>query len=166
MLCLIRNEYCITTFVKINQMKKITLIFLLFLSVGTFAQQINWKTIEEAETLQKANPNKPLFIDIYTDWCGWCKKMDKTTFLDKSVVKAINDKYIPVKLNAELNKDINFKGHKFSFLNTGKNGVNTLVYHLLQGEMSFPSYVVLTNDGKITNIIRGYFNAKELTEQL
>ena len=147
-------------------MKKITLIFLLFLSVGAFAQQINWKTIEEAEVLQKANPNKPLFIDIYTDWCGWCKKMDKTTFTDKSVAKIINEKYIPVKFDAEQKKEINFKGHKFTFLATGRSGINTLAYHLLQGEMSYPSYVVLTNEGTITNIIRGYFNAKELSEQL
>ena len=40
--------------------------------------KIKWISIEEAEKLNKENPKK-IMIDVYTDWCGWCKKMDKDT---------------------------------------------------------------------------------------
>lgn len=70
---------------------------------------INWITIEEAEKLTKENP-KHVFVDVYTDWCGWCKKMDKSTFTDPEVVKYVNQHFYAVKLNAESDKKINVKG--------------------------------------------------------
>ena len=54
--------------------KSVTLIFFVLVSLISFSQQkIKWYTIEEAEKLNKKDP-RPIFIDTYTDWCGWCKK--------------------------------------------------------------------------------------------
>ena len=47
---------------------------------------------EEAVAKSEKAPKK-LFIDVYTDWCGWCKKMDKTTFAETEVAKYINENY-------------------------------------------------------------------------
>ncbi|MFY8033451.1 MAG: thioredoxin family protein [Flexibacteraceae bacterium] len=57
-------------------------------------------TFEEALKASKKQ-NKPVFIDAYTDWCGWCKKMDKSTFADAKVVEELNSKFIVVKMNME-----------------------------------------------------------------
>lgn len=70
---------------------------------------INWVTIEEAEQLTKENPRK-IFVDVYTDWCGWCKKMDKSTFADPDVVEYVNKHFYAVKLDAESDQKINLKG--------------------------------------------------------
>ena len=40
-------------------------------------------------------------IDCYTDWCGWCKVMDKKTFSDPKIIERINEKYIAIKFNPE-----------------------------------------------------------------
>lgn len=155
---------------KSQTMKNIFLGIALFLGIFINAQEaapkeIQWVSIEEADSLQEKNPEKPLFIDIYTDWCGWCKKMDKSTFMDEQIVAKINSDYIPVKLDAETKKDISFKGNTFSYLKAGRSGVNTLAYHLLQGQLSFPSYVIF-KDNSITHILRGFLSTEELMSTL
>lgn len=68
---------------------------------------IKWMSMEEAYNASKV-VNKPLFIDVYTSWCGWCKRMDQTTFKDPVVAGYINSFFHPVKFNAETNDTINF----------------------------------------------------------
>ena len=81
-------------------MKYIVLIFLgLTLSFATQAQ-IKWLKFEEAIALNAQNP-KMIIVDVYTDWCGWCKKMDKETFTDPKVIAYISQNFYAVKLNAE-----------------------------------------------------------------
>jgi len=76
-------------------------------------QGINWVTIEEAQELTLQEPRK-IIMDVYTDWCGWCKKMDKTTFADEDVVEYVNQNFYAVKFNAEADKKFSFKGQEFS----------------------------------------------------
>jgi thioredoxin-related protein len=45
--------------------------------------------------------HKKILVDVYTDWCVWCKTMDKKTYTDTGVVSYIKEHFIPVKLNAE-----------------------------------------------------------------
>ncbi len=73
------------------------------------AAGINWLTIEEAQEMGKKQP-RSVFVDVYTDWCGWCKKMDKSTFQNAEVIKYVNDNYYAVKLNAESNETVTFNG--------------------------------------------------------
>jgi len=75
--------------------------------------KINWLTIEEAQALAEENPKK-VIMDVYTDWCGWCKKMDKTTFADENVVEYVNENFYAVKLKADSNDKVTFKGQEFS----------------------------------------------------
>jgi uncharacterized protein YyaL (SSP411 family) len=49
-------------------------------------EAVNWVTFEQAVELSKKDKRK-VFIDVYTDWCGWCKVMDKNTFSDPKVAK-------------------------------------------------------------------------------
>ncbi len=62
---------------------------------------VQWITWEEAMELSKTEPRK-IVVDVYTDWCGWCKKMDKATFQDEEIVEYINENYYAIKFNAEM----------------------------------------------------------------
>lgn len=134
------------------------ILFTLFGTLTSCAQQntgakINWLTFEEAEKQFKANP-KPILVDIYTDWCGWCKKMDKVTYSHPEVIKYINANYYPVKFDAESKEKIALFGKTFE-----NNGVavgprkppHDLASFLLSGKMSYPSTVFIKmNNGTIS----------------
>ncbi|MBY5950253.1 thioredoxin fold domain-containing protein [Algoriphagus marincola] len=92
----------------------LTLGLLFFASIGYSQDQITWLKFEEAVAANQSDP-KMLLVDVYTDWCGWCKKMDKETFTDPKVVKYVNENFYAVKLNAEDNeRTFDFMGKKFS----------------------------------------------------
>ncbi|WP_445738233.1 thioredoxin family protein [Mariniflexile sp.] len=96
-------------------MKKVVFILAIAVitSVNSFAQEINWVTLEKAIELQKKNPKK-IMMDVYTNWCGPCKMLDKNTFQNPDVANYVNANYYAVKFNAEGNEKINYKGKTFS----------------------------------------------------
>ena len=135
------------------------LIVALFLAAANFAQaqeKIEWLKFEEAVAATEANP-KMLIVDVYTDWCGWCKKMDKETFTDPAVIKYINEKFYAVKMNAEDNKrEFDFKGKKYS---EAKMAATMRV-------QSYPNFVII--DPTLQNITQlpGYRQPTEFLEGL
>jgi len=158
-------------------MKNLATILFVLISTCAFAQdkamtgtagadtKINWMTWEEAYEANKKEPRK-IFIDVYTDWCGWCKKMDKSTFIDASVVKELNENFYAVKFDAEMKKDIDFNGATFSFAGSGRRGSHQLAFALLDGRMSYPSFVLLDeNFGRIM-LAPGYKTPEQLVPQL
>lgn len=76
-------------------------------------ETIHWLTIEEAQALSEKEPRK-VIMDVYTDWCGWCKKMDKTTFADEEVAQYVNENFYAVKLKADSRDAVTFKGKEFT----------------------------------------------------
>ncbi len=129
------------------------------------AGPINWMTWDEAV---KANEKdgKKIFIDFYTDWCGWCKRMDATTFSDEKIAKYINENFYPVKFDAEQKEDIVFKGSTFSFKPGGRRGVHMLAAELLNGRLGYPSYVYLTPTYERILISPGYKQVPDLQKEL
>lgn len=150
-------------------MKK--LLLALFIGLGTLAvqaQEIKWMTMDEALAAQKKK-SKPIFMDVYTDWCGPCKMLDKNTFHDAEVVKYISENYYAVKFNAEGQGDINFKGKKYSNPGyvadrKGRNAQHQFA-SLLQVQ-GYPSMIVFDGKGEIKNTVVGYHTPQQLLEAL
>jgi thioredoxin-related protein len=100
-------------------MKKLRILYLSaifgLVSLSAKAQnKIEWMKFEEAVKANDFSP-KMLFVDVYTDWCGWCKKMDKDTFTDPKVINYINANFYAVKLNAEdTQRTFNFMGKEYN----------------------------------------------------
>ena len=131
---------------------------------ATFAQEtataVKWMTFEEAVEKSKVEKRK-IFIDVYTDWCGWCKVMDKQTFSQPAVAKLLNEEYYPVKFNAEQREDVIYKGTTFKFIPQGGRGTHQLAAALLQNQLSYPTVVFLNEDFAIVNILKGFRQAPE-----
>jgi thioredoxin-related protein len=124
---------------------------------------INWISIEEAEKLSKKHPRK-IVIDVYTDWCGWCKKMDKSTFADEKVAKYVNKNFYAVKLDAESKEDIVLNGKTYRFNSQYK--AHELAVELLQGKMGYPSTIYLDEKFNMLTPVMGYYDAKEFDKLL
>jgi len=91
-------------------LKKITFgLFILFI-MGSFVPakktitvELKWYDWNEG-VIKARNEGKIALIDTYTDWCHWCKVMDKNTYTNEAVIALINRDFVPIKFNPELDK--------------------------------------------------------------
>lgn len=121
---------------------------------------VRWMTFEEAVEKSRTEKRK-IFIDVYTDWCGWCKVMDKKTFNQPAVAKLLNEKFYPVKFNAEQREDVVFHGTTFKFIEYGGRGTHQLAAALLNNKLSYPTVVFLDEEFKMLLPLSGYREAPE-----
>lgn len=158
-------------FTQTNKTMNKIFLFISFalISITTQAQEIKWMSFNEAVKAQKKN-KKPIFIDVYTAWCGPCKILDKKTFSNPETAKFINDNYNAVKFDAEGNEEIVF--NKMTYKNPGykperKNSRNAM--HEFTGFLKiqgYPSMVVINNKGQIQKTIVGFKTSEELKKEL
>ena len=95
----------------------------------------NYDEVLAASKAQK----KPIFMDVYTTWCGWCRQLDNTTYRDPQVIKYLNDNFIPLKIDAEQGRGSDI---------ARKYGVD-----------SYPRMIFMNSTGQVFLIIKGYKDA-------
>ena len=144
-------------------MKKIAFVVIASMICGlSFAQKVeffqgSWQQVNDLALKE----NKFIFVDAYTQWCGWCKVMDKNTFSEANVAKILNEKFYPVKFDAEQTKDIEFAGRTFKFIPQGSKGVHELAVALLNSQMSYPTVVFLDEECRMIQPVPGYQKAPD-----
>lgn len=72
-------------------------------SSGFASDAINWQSLDSGIDAAKQS-HKMIMVDLYTDWCQYCKKLDQTTYTDQSLINYLNDKFVCIKENAETEK--------------------------------------------------------------
>jgi thioredoxin-related protein len=121
-----------------------------------------WTTIQDAQEKNKTQPKKML-VDTYTDWCGWCKKMDATTFKDPEIKKYLEEHFYNVKFNAETSEEIEFNGKTYKNQNPGKSrSTHDLAMALLNNRPSYPTFVFLDEKLNIITPVSGYMEPGDL----
>ncbi|MBP2832590.1 thioredoxin fold domain-containing protein [Aquimarina sp. U1-2] len=139
-----------------------TIAFLAFTSI--FAQEINWMSMNEALDAQKKEPKK-IFMDVYTDWCGPCKLLDKKTFRNADVVAYVNEHYYAVKFNAEGTEEIRYNNFTYTNPNhdPGRKGRNS--QHFFANALKvtgYPSMVFFDEKGNLIAPVVGFKTPKQL----
>jgi thioredoxin-related protein len=125
--------------------------------------QVKWLSWTEAEEAYQQDLNagrqpKMYFVDLYTDWCGWCKKMEKTTFENKLVSEYLNKYFYPIHYNAESRQTEKIRGQEYGFKTEGNRGYNELAKILLDGQMKYPTVVFINSQFEILQRVPGYLD--------
>lgn len=140
----------------------ICIIFTMF-SITIFAQhtatteasQIEWLSFEEVEEKMKLEEKK-MIVDIYRGGCEWCRKMERETFQEPSIINYINDHFYAVKLDAGKQGSITFQGETYEFVKKGKHGHHELAVKITRGEQGLPSIVFLDESLNVIQNFSGY----------
>jgi thioredoxin-related protein len=127
----------------------------IFADAQPMAVSIKWYSFAQAATLVRQTPKK-ILVDTYTDWCGWCKKMDATTYKDPRVVAYLNANFYPVKLNAEQKEDIILGKDTLRFIPSGQRGYHQLAAILLNNQLGYPCTTLLNEKLQMVAIVPGY----------
>jgi thioredoxin-related protein len=117
---------------------------MLILSESARADQVEWRTDYYAARKEAKTKNRPLILDFQTVDCLWCKKLDGTTFREAAIIRLLNTRFVPLKVDAERNLSL----------------VEALRVQ------SFPTLVLAGPDGKILTTLEGYVDATRLREHL
>jgi thioredoxin-related protein len=147
-------------------MKKIILLLAIFtFTIQAKAQKINWVSLNEALELQKENPKK-IIMDVYTNWCGPCKLLDKNTFQNKDVATFINENYYAVKFNGEGKEEITFAGTTYGNPNYDETKANKRnsahEFASFMGISAYPTIVFMNDEGSLIMPLRGYQTPNQL----
>jgi thioredoxin-related protein len=107
--------------------------------------KIKWIGIEEALKKQK-NKKKPIFVDVYTDWCKYCKVMDTTTYRNKEIITYLNKNFYAAKMNPEKKGSLVYEGKRYSLHQ----------FSIAAGVNGFPALMFFDTGGKFIYTLPGY----------
>jgi thioredoxin-related protein len=102
------------------------------------------------------NKPKKILIFVYTDWCGWCKKMEKEFYGRSDIAKYINENYYPIRLNADNPNDIVFNGETYKYIRQNGGNYHQLVVALMGNRLGFPTNIILDDKFEMLKKLPGY----------
>jgi len=118
-------------------------------------QNLRWYSFDEGISLAQQT-NRKLLVHVYTDWCGWCKKMDKEVFTNPEVKSVLRSYFVAAKLNAESPRELTVKGRRLSELAIAKE----------MGVSSYPTTVFLYPNAEPLTKVRGYIESQYFAKML
>jgi len=110
--------------------------------------EVTWLTFENGLAAAKKD-KKLMVVDFYTDWCGWCKKMDKDTYGDSSVIEFARKKLVLVKVNAESNEKTRFREQDYTYRQLAQ----------AFGVSGYPATAFIDSTGEVLTLVEGYLTA-------
>lgn len=119
---------------------------------------LHWMSLAEAESAMQLE-NRPILIDLYTNWCSWCRVMDKKTYSNKNVIDYLQKKFYVVRINAETKETLIWQGKQYAY--SPENKINTIAIYLSGGNLVFPTTVIIPDKKEEPQAIAGYFEPKD-----
>ena len=141
--------------------KPIVIICFVCLSGIVQSQEVHWMSFSQMQEAQKRAPRR-VIVDIFTDWCGWCKKLDKDVYENPIIASYINQHFYALKLNAEKEGPIYFKNDSFKLEpNSPRKLTHKLATFLMNNRSAYPTTALLDEKLNIYSSIPGYMEPKE-----
>jgi thioredoxin-related protein len=146
------------------------LIFIKFLSIVLFvavffnanSQGIHFQNLSTTEALAKAKKeHKLVFIDVYTDWCGPCKYLSNSVFIDQALGDYMNEHFVSIKVNGEDGQEI--EGGEFGEGNEEGEGVKIMEEFSID---AYPTLLFLDPERKLLKKVVGAMEAEALIEKV
>ena len=120
----------------------------------------DWMKLNELTEKIKSEP-KPVIIDLYTNWCYWCKVMDKKTYTSSKVISYINEHFYAVKLDAETKEVVQWNNKEYNFNDNYK--VNDFTMYVTSGQPGFPTTVIFADEQSEPVSVQGFLEPKKLS---
>src|SRR5947209_5733479 len=98
-----RQILCTAAQYTLHRPRHFTLVGVILLAVfsgAAGAAEVQWRYDYNRARREAQDKGRPLLLDISTEHCFWCKKLDATTFRDPTVVQVLNEQFIPLKIDA------------------------------------------------------------------
>ncbi|HLP18497.1 MAG TPA: thioredoxin family protein [Bacteroidota bacterium] len=132
----------------------LAVVAVLVMGSATVSAQ-TWESFNAGMEKAKAQ-KKTVLVDIYTDWCSWCKKMDANVYTDAKVKDYLKKKYTIIKLNAESTTPIMYKGKQMSPAEFAQG----------MGVTGYPATLFMKSNGDGITLVPGYAEAPKFLEIL
>ncbi|MDI6766419.1 MAG: thioredoxin fold domain-containing protein [Bacteroidota bacterium] len=127
----------------------VTALFLVsYIGYANNKIELKWKKYDVGLAEAK-KAKKKIIVDVYTDWCKWCKKLDKEVYADDSVAAYLQKQYILVKVNGESSTQIKYKGKQLTEMQLTQ----------LLKVTGFPAIIFLDTSGEVIDRISGFVPA-------
>ena len=95
------------------RLKSLLILAALLLVPAAHAGPVAWRGWNEGLAAAAGGP-KPVIVDVYTDWCGWCKRMDRDVYARSDVSEYLNQHFVMVRLNAESAERVSYAGRSLT----------------------------------------------------
>ena len=112
-----------------------------------------------------AKEKRSIAVFLHANWCKFCKNMEQTTFKNDAIVQLLNEQYYFISFDGEQKEEIRFNQRNFAFQPHGRNsGTHELATALgsINGELTYPSFVLLNPQYEITFQHNTFLNAREM----
>lgn len=137
--------------------------FISFAEIAPSDEAVQWISIDRVDALYAKEP-RPIMVDVYTSWCGWCKVMDKKTYTHRALAAYVNSHFYPVKFDAEFKGTVRFNNKPYDYNKEAES--NMLAVYFLGGKMQYPTTVFLSSPGAPPAPVAGYMQPVDFEKPL
>jgi thioredoxin-related protein len=121
----------------------------------SLAPEIQWVSIDGIWG-PETRPDRRVLVNIYTEWCDYCRLMDEQVYPDSSVRRVVAEHFVTVGLNADSDRIIRFKGQEFT----------ERAFARRLGVRSYPTMVFMDPDGHVILQTNGFMPTDDLVRML
>lgn len=123
------------------------------------SSSVDWLKLDEVNTKLIKQP-KPVLIDLYTDWCHWCKVMDKKTYSNQKVIEYIRDHFYASRINAETRETLTWRNKSYTYNDNYR--IHDFALYISAGQAAFPTTVIIPAENAEPIPVAGMLEPKEL----